>query len=239
MEVTMSIKISFEVQKKIDETMWEIKASPHELGMFGKPHGTQNGPSVLFIENAKFIQNQNRIECQAMDISVVNIGTTEMAIAFSIPHKGTSDIGLKGSLIESTNEFDSVKKRKSYKYMDNNRFSGDKEFKNRLEKSTPELRKIGIDLLAEIRKHYHGNLVHKPPRFVESPENFWTVTVQDKRTKSLRITIYGKPEDFIQPKDIKIKKDRGSYSNFVIENYEQLPSAKKIILEAMNLKRNR
>lgn len=234
----MSIKVSFNVQKQLNETIWEVKATPHELSMLGKPYCTQNGPSILFIENLTFVQNQNRVECQAIDISIVNLGTLEMAIAINITTKNEIDGTLNDSLIDAQDNVDSASSKRKRRYIEKIIFE-DREFIERLEISTPKLRKIGTQLLSEIRKRYHGNLVYKAPRFVESPDNFWTVTVQDSRTESLRITIYGKPGDFIQPADIEIKQDRGSYSNFVLTHYEQVPSAIKIVLAAMELKRRK
>lgn len=228
----MSIKLNFDVKRQLSETIWEVKAAPNELCLVGKPKGHSGGPSVLFIDSMDFNSELNRIECEMMNLDVVNLGTSNDAIVINT--SGISNIDASINLSPSSMQDKVIKKNKKRILVTNP--SIDKEFLERLSESNDVLYRLGTELLSRIRKHYHGNLVFKKPRFVESPDNFWTITVQDKRTSSLRITLYGKPEDFIQPPEIKIQKDRGSYSAFVVDRYAQIEPAAKLILESMEMK---
>jgi len=82
---------------------------------------------------------------------------------------------------------------------------------------------------------YHS----KNKRWVASP-NVVTITVQDKRSNNLRITVYGRPKEFksIQPV-LNIKEDMAGYSRFVLNNSSQLPSAIEVIKHSYKLKKER
>ncbi|NIT13533.1 MAG: hypothetical protein GWN14_25100 [candidate division Zixibacteria bacterium] len=101
--------------------------------------------------------------------------------------------------------------------------NGDEQFIHDL---PTELLEIGKKLLYEIRQfNKHGILKfhEKSKKYVESPDNFWTVRIQ-KKDKSLRITVKGAPESFkALPKDIlkHIKPDMGTYSAFKMSTREE------------------
>lgn len=79
----------------------------------------------------------------------------------------------------------------------------------------------------------------KNKRWVASP-NVVTITVQDARSNNLRVTVYGRPDEFksIKP-TLNIKEDMAGYSRFVINNNSQLPSAIEVIKHSYKLKKNR
>ena len=82
---------------------------------------------------------------------------------------------------------------------------------------------------------YHG----KTRKWVANP-NFVTITVQDARAKNLRITVYGKPEEFESIKgSLKIEDDMASYSRFLIESAEQLIPAVNVVRHSYKLKDER
>ncbi|MFA5761878.1 MAG: hypothetical protein WC877_09010 [Dehalococcoidales bacterium] len=82
---------------------------------------------------------------------------------------------------------------------------------------------------------YHSN----NRRWVADP-NTVTITVQDARAKSLRITVYGKPEAFGGLKQLlNIQNDMAGYSRFVLLNEQQLPYAVNVIKRSFELKKSR
>jgi len=82
---------------------------------------------------------------------------------------------------------------------------------------------------------YHG----KTKRWVADP-NTVTITVQDARSKNLRITVYGKPEDFEKIKgSLDIKSDMAGYSRFVIDGTDKLIPAVEVIKHSYQLKKSR
>jgi hypothetical protein len=86
---------------------------------------------------------------------------------------------------------------------------------------------------------YHSN----NRRWVADP-NTVTITVQDARSRNLRITVYGRPHEFdeifggVKP-ELEIRNDMSGYSRFVLSNENQLPFAVKVILHSYNIKKKR
>ena len=107
--------------------------------------------------------------------------------------------------------------------------AGDKKFLNNL----PDyLYPLGSKFLKEIRNQYRGHLQYMPvsSKYVERPDNFWTVKIQP-RDRSLRVTVRGRPESFPMGlrKNLDIKNDMGSYSNFKVMGQDQLKEAIEVI----------
>jgi predicted transport protein len=95
------------------------------------------------------------------------------------------------------------------------------------------------ELRSTIFKISSSGLERKRKKWVANP-NVVTITVQDARAKNLRITVYGKPEEFEGVKDlINIESDMAGYSRFVINNTNQLTTAIKIIEHSYMLKKAR
>ena len=86
---------------------------------------------------------------------------------------------------------------------------------------------------------YHSN----NRRWVADP-NTVTITVQDARSRNLRITVYGRPHEFeeifggVKP-ELEISDDMSGYSRFVLNNENQLPFAVKVIMHSYNIKKER
>jgi len=86
---------------------------------------------------------------------------------------------------------------------------------------------------------YHRN----NRRWVADP-NTVTITVQDARSRNLRITVYGRPHEFeeifggVKP-ELEIRDDMSGYSRFVLNNENQLPFAVKVIQHSYNIKKER
>ena len=82
-------------------------------------------------------------------------------------------------------------------------------------------------------------LERKGKKWVANP-NVVTITVQDARARNLRITVYGRPDEFVGIKgSIEIKPDMSGYSRFIIDSESQLPLAKKVIEHSYKLKSDR
>jgi hypothetical protein len=85
-----------------------------------------------------------------------------------------------------------------------------------------------------------GMVFHeKSRRWVANP-NIVTITVQDARAKNIRITVYGRPNDFASMRDaLKLEDDMASFSRFLINSTDQLPLAIKVIEHSYELKKER
>lgn len=86
---------------------------------------------------------------------------------------------------------------------------------------------------------YHSN----NRRWVADP-NTVTITVQDARSRNLRITVYGRPPEFegifggVKP-ELEIRDDMSGYSRFILNNEKQLPFVIKVIQHSYNIKKER
>jgi hypothetical protein len=85
----------------------------------------------------------------------------------------------------------------------------------------------------------NGLKKHSNKRWVADP-NIVTITVQEARARNLRITVYGRPDEFESIKPLfAIKDDMSGYSRFKLDNESQLPSAIKVINHSFDLKKQR
>ncbi|WP_155723568.1 hypothetical protein [Gluconobacter oxydans] len=98
------------------------------------------------------------------------------------------------------------------------------------ENLSDEMYSMAENLIYLIRDYYDGNLeAGKRKKFTERPDNFWSVTVQN-RIDELNITVRGSCEYFSNFKEIEIKKDRrDSYSRFKITKETNINDALNII----------
>jgi hypothetical protein len=91
------------------------------------------------------------------------------------------------------------------------------------------LRELGARLLSEVRTRWTGSLEKKPSgRFVEHPDNYWTVKIQP-RDRSLALTVRGGPEQFEEFTSLDIKADRTGYSRFKVHTVAELPQVIELL----------
>jgi hypothetical protein len=98
------------------------------------------------------------------------------------------------------------------------------------------------DLIFKISPN--GMIYHpKHKKWVANP-NIVTIIVQDARSRTLRITIYGRPHEFEEilkdnNSELEIKNDMAGYSRFTINKESQLYYAIPVIQHSYNLKKER
>lgn len=100
------------------------------------------------------------------------------------------------------------------------------------------LRKV-IFTISEKGMEYYN----KHRKWVADP-NVVTIIVQDSRSRNLRITVYGRPNEFEEllkhrNSGLTIQKDMAGYSRFILDNENQLPYAIQVIQHSYNLKKKR
>lgn len=67
-------------------------------------------------------------------------------------------------------------------------------------------------------------------KFVEAPDNFWTVKIQP-RDASLLLTVRGKPERYHQFASLDVKPDQNGYSRFKLSSTRQLPLVLQLLAQ--------
>jgi hypothetical protein len=101
-----------------------------------------------------------------------------------------------------------------------------------------QLKELGTQFLSRIRQFHKGPLIYHPKsqKYVESP-NFYTIKIQP-RDQSLRITIYGNPNEFNNTL-MELVADMAGYSSFKLIDIGQLDAAISLVSQAKELKQRR
>ena len=89
---------------------------------------------------------------------------------------------------------------------------------------------FGRQLLSAVRASYPGTLrlAPKSGKFVETPDNFWTIRIQP-RDESFRITLRGNPDDFSPTDGIRLVPDRTGYSSLKLTSSMQIADFIKLL----------
>ena len=171
------------------------------------------GTTVLLITRQP-ISNQDRdsISFTPTDVHVLNEGSTDEAIV--IIGERAIEEGIGGD-VNPTAPAPST---------------GDQLFVGNLPSG---LRDLGRLLLRTVRTEINGELKYHPlsKKFVETPDNFWTVRIQP-RDLSFRITVRGRPENFVPNIELALENGMMGYSNFKISSKDQLPAFMSVLRQA-------
>jgi len=200
--------------------IWTSSIEPQSLLKLGNPIRQWGRLSIVMVSQPSFGNQSLQFE---LDSAVLlNLGNTTEAII--VDSRESEAVVLKSSLEPNARTHS----------------SGDLRFIKELGSLTESLRKLGEQLLEEVRKEFPGELVfhEKSGKFVESPDNFWVVRIQP-RVQSLRIIVYGTLRKHGAKSTIELKNDMTGYSNFVINNQTQLREAIDVIRKAKELKEHR
>lgn len=116
--------------------------------------------------------------------------------------------------------------------------ASDHRFVEALQAGSSHLRDLALALLGRIRARFSGLLhYHKPSgRWVETPDNFWIVRLQEE-DGTLRIIIRADARKLAVPSDITLTPDRPSYVAFKIRRMSQVSSAFSLIEQASHNRR--
>ncbi|MBW7841614.1 MAG: hypothetical protein H3C40_02705 [Ignavibacterium sp.] len=113
--------------------------------------------------------------------------------------------------------------------------SGDAKFKRDLLSLNDYMKKVGLELLAQVRQfHPYGKLKYHPRTkvFVEKPDNFWAIRIHPN-SQNFQVIIRGPLSAFQQHNTrLELRRDQASYFKFYISALNQVPDALKLIKEA-------
>lgn len=201
------------------KNVWTAKIDPQQLIKLAKPQRQGGGLSIVMVCQPTYDAENLTLQFDLDSALLLNLGNSHEAILIE---DGVTKNKTHQTEIPSTQSI---------------RSNGDKRFFDELKNLPDPQRNIGEMILKTIRQEFPGELVYHPKsgKFVESPDNFWVARVQP-RAKSLRIVIYGKPQEHKTYQHIELKNDMMSYSSFVISADNQLAEAIKAIREAKRLK---
>jgi len=199
--------------------VWTSQIDPQRLLRLANPIRQGGRINIIMVSRPSFNDKNHSLQFDLDSALLLNLGNTSEAVLI--------DSKEGGALQSSPNEQPNIQ----------NQSSGDRRFFQELKRLPESQRKVGEQLLTAIRQEFPGELKfhQKSGKFVESPDNFWVVRVQP-RAKSLRIIVYGEPDDHGSKNTIELKPDMASYSNFLIAGNHQLLEAVNVIRTAKRLK---
>ena len=198
----MGLMFQIHDAKQLDEGVWKVRLSPSEVRLLDAKPETTGPLSVLLLTGTPTFDRDSRcLSFNPVAAKLLAAGSTETAIVIGASateqHRQST---AKGSSPAAG--------------------SGDSNF---LLSLTPELKELGTQILREVRSQFSGDLRFFPKsgKFVETPDNFWTVRPQS-RDGSFRITVRGRPESFEKSKSLNLKPDMTGYSSLKVSRRGQI-----------------
>lgn len=192
------------------EGVWTARAGPQDLALLGAAR-TKVGPtSVVLLTEPPGSTRAGTIEFRPSTATVLNLGTSDHAVVvLSADVEDATDGVSRTRMIPATSR------------------PGDEQF---LRDLPPTLVDLGKHLLGEVRNRWPGELQYHPTskRFVDSPDNFWTVKIQP-RDGSLRLTVRGEPDRLRGDGSLDIKPDQNGYSTFKLSRTEDVPAVMALL----------
>lgn len=208
----MSLRLSIEGASPAGPGIWRASIQPSWVRMLG-PNATSSGAlNVLLVSGLPTYDPTGKVLSFPADSArVLNVGSCPDAVILhdTQPSKVTLDTGQGRPRTPA---------------------ASDAEFLG----SVPlPMRSLAESLVSAVRSHLAGKLVLREPsgRYVETPDNFWTIKVQP-RVQTFRITLRGRPQSFSSPSSFHLKDDRPGYSTFVLSHAKQVEDAVRAIREA-------
>lgn len=207
----MAMSITIPNVSSLDAGVWKAKLPPDDLRFLGAS-ATRLGPIsvLLLLDTPSFDGTKSTLNFSPTNARVLNLGSTDSAI---ILESRTSPDGHR-QIAHITEQLEQAA-------------GGDAEFLSALPSN---LRALGTQLLTTVRANYPGALKFFPKseKYVETPDNFWVIRIQG-RDESFRITVRGRPDDFVAPSTIDLKPDMTGYSAFKISAPTQIDDLMKIL----------
>lgn len=200
---------------RVGDFSWMGRVSPAALRMLGVPESSKGDLSVVLLPGSVPEANSTRLEFEPASAKVLNLGRTDLVVF------------VFGGHAESASDHGEVDLHRHGPRVQND----DDAFQAELVTLPEELQQVGQDFLKAVRHPDDYFQRTSAGRFVNRPNNYWTVKVQP-RDQSLRITVRGRPEDFRPVPDIELKPDQNGYSAFKLERPQQARSAIALLRQA-------
>jgi len=215
------MKAIFENVTPATDGIWRTNLDPKSLLRLASPARQGGKVSVVMVSHPQFEKPSGKLEFDLLSVALLNLGNSEDVVIIDSLGDAERQIPVKAPKLDQESEL------------------GDALFLEHLSKLSSALQELGRRLLDGVRREFTGELKLTPSgKFVEQPDNFWTVRIQP-RAKSFRITVYGTPIQHGSFGSIEIKPDMAVYSAFVIDKMGQLDEALQVIHNAKRLKDRR
>lgn len=206
----MALSIAIEGVRQLEPGVWRAVLNPDELRVLGNCGSKLGDISVLLVETPTFEAERERLSVDRRCSFPINVGQTGETI-----------------IVETRQVRESASIAPTRRYT-----LRDEEFLSKISVMPEPLPALGKELLLRVRGHYHEDGLERTSsgKFVEGPDNFWTVKPQP-RDRSLAVTVRGRPDSF-KPSGLRVNDDRPGYSRFKLMKADELEEAVRLILTA-------
>jgi hypothetical protein len=204
------IQITLKGVTRIADAVWEATIPPDQLTAFGAPSAKIGPVTVLSVLTESSPERDSEsVSFRPGEVHLLNAGATARALlVFAAPEPAEVD----------ADEIDRYKYGPAV-------WNDDDKLLQELSSLPAELAEAGKSLLQAIRAEHPGFFQRtRVGRFVNRPNNFWTIKVQPQ-DRSLRITLRGDVTRFDGLASIDVKPDRKGYSNLKVSTPAQVPDA--------------
>jgi hypothetical protein len=214
----MSIRFVFDGIQQVGAAVWFSPMIAEEVRLIGGMQTTLGARTVIAVLNPVFREAESRLEVEPSACHVLNLGKGAGAYFIDLGAEVPSHLP-SAELADSGDRPLPMMK------------PGDRAFLEKISRMSPELQQAGTRILSAVRRQVpQGELRLEGKRFVERPDNFWTVTPQP-REPSLAITLRGKPDRFSSSR-VDVRKDRRPYSRLKVTRDSDVEEVIRIILSA-------
>ena len=204
----MALSVSVPNAEILEEGVWKAKLGPSEIKLLGDALISQGGVSVVLVpRRPRYDVAKKTLEFELDGVTVLNAGDSQETLF--VAGKAEND---------------------GERWRTDRESVGDQHFLAALPEN---LRALGEEFLRRVRAEFRGDLRFFPRsgKYVESPDNFWTVRPQP-RDRSFRITVRGRPEEFSETGSLIVRPDMGSYSSFKLRTRDEIEDAIKVLRQA-------
>lgn len=198
----------------IQRDCWLTRINPAYLERFAPEMAKETWASVVVVEEAEYDPIGQALVVRGDSIHPLAIGTSDTAIVLARQH---------------------AKARIQQASLARAQMNGDEAFLKEAARLPIWAQESAAKILAAVREIDDGGLERgERSKFVNRPNNFWTITAQPQ-AKGFAITIYGRPHLFTTER-IKVLDDRPGHSRFVIRDSSEVPEAIRLIKASKELK---
>jgi hypothetical protein len=199
----MAMSLTIPNVSALDPGVWKAKLPPDDLVFLGG-NATRLGPVsvLLLLDSASFDHASSTLSFRPTNARLLNLGSTDSAVI--LESRTAAEANPNTTTVTPTEHI----------------VGGDADYLAALPST---LREFGTQLLTAVRSSFPGSLrfFSKSGKYVETPDNFWTIRIQG-RDKSFRITVRGRPDDFLPSGTISLNPDMTGYSSLKLSTPGQL-----------------
>jgi hypothetical protein len=185
------MKLTIDVQQ-VEPAIHLTSLAMDDLELLGKPIHQQGAVSVVLLSDHPQPIN-GQLTFEHTKVTLLNLGSSASTVVITTPAIPHATAPLP---------------------------HGDSQFRSEL---PPGLRDVGNLLLDQVRRRWAGELglTQTPRKYVERPDNFWTVKIQP-RVGTLALTVRGEPHELSPFSALVLKADQAGYSRFQIRSTDEV-----------------